>query len=146
MHTRRAGRQILWAIAITIVLGACATSTTPSATAPPATTLPPARAIQQEDVASLAGVWEGTSRTPTFGLVEIRTTIKPDGTFISAARSGEGATPGRLWVIDGKILYETAYSIGTMTFHEGGGTRILRWQGAARVGGGPVVVEITQKK
>jgi len=97
-------------------------------------------------VASLAGIWEGQSRTPTFGLVEITTTIKPDGTFISVGPGGAAPTPGRLWVSDGKILYETAYSSGTMTLHEGGGKRILRWQGTAKIGGGPVAVEITQKK
>src|SRR5262249_9458724 len=59
---------------------------------------------------------------------------------------GRSATPGRLWISEGKILYESAFSTGTMTLHEGDGKRVLVWEGTARNGRGAVRAEISQKQ
>jgi len=144
MPSDQARRYLPWVVGLTIVLGTCVTNSTPRARAQTAATLPPVRAVQQEDVASLAGVWEGQSVIPGSASSPLTMTVKSDGTFIFVGT--RATTPGRLWISDGKILYESAFSTGTMTLHEGDGKRVLVWDGVARNGRGATHGEVTQKQ
>ena len=125
-----------------LAIGMCVMASASKADAQTSSTLPPARAVQPEDLARLAGVWEGFSIIPGGGSAQVTATIKPNGEFMLVGRA---ATPGRLWISDGKIQYESAFSTGMMTLHEGDGKRVLVMNGAARNGRGNVHAEFTQK-
>ena len=130
-------------VAFTIALIVSITGTTSSATAQTTSTPPATRVLQPEDVSSFAGTWEGWAQFPGGTRFSISRTIKADGTFRTVSQPG--ISTGRLWISDGKILYETGNSTGTMTLREEGGKRILSWQGPSRDGRGTISGEMAQQ-
>jgi hypothetical protein len=95
--------------------------------------LPPAKALQPSDLASLAGEWQGTLRG-TLGAghragesVLGRVVVAPDGSYTSNINGVPGV--GRARIEGGKIVFEGSTTRGTATLHEGDGRRILRGEG-----------------
>jgi len=90
-----------------------------------ASSLPPARDLQPHDVDRLAGSWTWTSWTST--------------------PSHLGTGPIKVKIADGRLQFETSAAVGTLTFYEDPGRRVLRGEGRSRAGGSPFVVELTQR-
>jgi hypothetical protein len=125
-------RRALWICSVTLVLallvGGCAGART--STAP----LPPSKALQSGDLASLAGEWQGTLRgTGTTGpatagrTANLRVTIAPDGSFTSNIDGVPGVGKGR--IEGGRILFEGSTARGSAALHEGGGRQVLAGEG-----------------
>jgi hypothetical protein len=99
---------------------------------PAATPLPPAKALQPADLASLAGEWEGTLEGgggPFSGRRTslVRVTVAPDGSYTSNIAGAPGAGKGR--IEDGKVVFEGSVTRGVATYHEGDGRRVLKGEG-----------------
>jgi hypothetical protein len=98
-----------------------------------ATPLPPAKMLQESDMASLAGEWQGTlrgvgGRGPVQGrTANARVTVAPDGSFTTSIDGRPGVGKGR--IVGGNIVFEGSTTRGTATLHEGGGRRVLVGQG-----------------
>ena len=97
-------------------------------------TLPPAKALQAGDLASLAGEWEGTlegvgGTGPLGGRRAqlVRVIVAPDGSFTSNISGQPGVGNGR--IEDGKIVFEGSLTRGVATYHEGDGRRVLKGEG-----------------
>jgi hypothetical protein len=120
-------RALLVALAVLLV-GGCAGS----GTMPAAKPLPPAKALQPADLASLAGEWEGTlegGASPFTGRRTslARVTVAPDGSYTSNISGVPGAGKGK--IEDGKIVFEGSATRGVATYHEGDGRRVLKGEG-----------------
>jgi len=125
--------KIGWGVCLTLVVaamigGACAGRE--MASAPP---LPPAKALQPGDMASLAGEWHGTLRgVGTTGplpgrMANLRVTVASDGSYTTNIDGVPGVGKGR--IEGGKIVFEGSTARGTATFHEGGGRRVIIGEG-----------------
>ncbi len=125
-------RKALWACSVTLVLallvGGCAGAKTTAQ-------LPPAKALQAGDLASLAGDWQGTLRgTGTTGpasagrTANLRLAIAPDGSFTSNIDGMPGTGRGR--IEGGRILFEGSAARGSAALHEDGGRRVLVGEGS----------------
>jgi hypothetical protein len=126
--------RIGWAASLTLVVtlmvaGGCASREKAAASA----ALPPAKALQPADVASLAGEWQGTLRGvgssgPLPGrTANARVTVAPDGSYTSNIDGVPGV--GKGWIEGGKIRFEGSTTRGTATLHEGGGRRVIVGEG-----------------
>jgi len=126
-----------------VLSGGCATM---SAESPP---LPPAKALQPGDLASLAGEWDGTLRGvggtgPYVGQsVQVRVTVAPDGSFTTNIQGRPGA--GKAAIADGKIVFQGSTTKGTATLHEGGGRRVLKGEGTWVGFDGQSAFELTKR-
>jgi len=115
-------------VALTVLLvSGCAGSGTQAAKP-----LPPAKALQPTDLASLAGNWEGTlegGSSPFTGRRTslVRVTVAPDGSYTSNISGQPGAAKGR--IEDGKVVFEGSATRGVATYHEGDGRRVLKGEG-----------------
>jgi hypothetical protein len=90
-----------------------------------ATALPPARDLQPQDANRLGGSWSWTAW--------------------AATPSNLGTGPIKVKIVEGRLEFETAAAVGTLTFYEDPGRRVLRGEGRSRSGGSPFVVELTQR-
>jgi len=90
-----------------------------------AVALPAARDLQPQDVNRLAGSWTWTAWSST------------------PARLGAG--PIKVKVADGRLQFEASAAVGTLVLYEDASRRVLRGEGRNRTGGGPFVVELTQR-
>lgn len=101
-------RSVLISAAV-LVLAACAS-------------LPPA--APRQDLASVAGKWEGRGNSPS-GPFYFVLTVAPDGAW--QGQSGDRTFVGNTTLVDGKLQYksETTGRTGTWTLHEGNGRRVL---------------------
>jgi hypothetical protein len=90
-----------------------------------AATLPAARDLQPQDVNRLAGNWTWTAWAST------------------PARLGAG--PIKVKIADGRLQFEARDAVGTLVLYEDASRRVLRGEGRDRTGGGPFVVELTQR-
>ena len=114
--------QISRALLVTLtvlLVGGCAGTGTQAAKP-----LPPAKALQPTDLASLAGDWEGTlegGSGPFTGRRTslVRVTVAPDGSYTT--------NKGR--IEDGKVVFEGSATRGVATYHEGDGRRVLKGEG-----------------
>ena len=121
-------RALLVALAVLLVGGCGGTGTTTQAAKP----LPPAKALQPADLASLAGEWEGTAEggsSPFTGRRTslVRLTVAPDGSYTSNIAGVPGAGKGK--IEDGKFVFEGSATRGIATYHEGDGRRVLKGEG-----------------
>ena len=119
-------RALVLALGV-LLIGGCAGTATQSAMP-----LPPAKALQPADLASLAGEWEGTlegSTSPFTGRQTslARVTVAPDGSYTSNISGVPGAGKGK--IENGKVVFEGSATRGVATYHEGGGRRILKGEG-----------------
>jgi hypothetical protein len=119
-------RATIVALALAVAWG-CAGSGMPAATP-----LPPAKALQPADLASLAGEWEGTlegGSGPFSGRRTslVRVTVAPDGSYTSSIAGAPGAGKGR--IENGKVVFEGSATRGVATYHEGDGRRVLKGEG-----------------
>jgi hypothetical protein len=121
-------RALIVVLAVLLV-GGCAGTGTQGANP-----LPPAKALQPTDLASLAGEWTGTlegtaGQGPFTGRRTslVRVTVAPDGSFTSNISGVPGAGKGR--IEDGKVVFEGSATRGVATYHEGDGRRILKGEG-----------------
>jgi hypothetical protein len=118
------------------------------ATAPPPP-LPPAKALQPSDLASLAGEWEGTLRgiagTGHFGGQSTpgRVKLAPDGSYTTSIMGRPGA--GSAMVEGGKIVFQGSITKGTATLHEGGGRQVLKGEGTWVGLDGDTTFELTRR-
>jgi hypothetical protein len=87
--------------------------------------LPPERALQGSDLSRLAGEWEWSSM------------------WVTPARLGPG--PIRVRLADGRMVFETTATYGTLTLFEGQGRRVLKGEGRDRSGGTAFEVVLTQR-
>jgi len=94
---------------------------------PGVSTAQPAKAVP--DLKSIAGKWSGTGHS-SLGTNPLEWTIKEDGTVdvIAGTPSGPRTGVGKVSVKDGKIFYESGSSSGTVTLHENGGRRVLKYE------------------
>ena len=116
-------------LALVLLVGGCAGTGT-SAAKP----LPPARALQPADLASLAGEWEGTLEGaagsgpfPGRRAQLVRVTVQPDGSYTTNINGQPGAGKGR--IEDGKVVFEGSATRGVATYHEGDGRKVLVGEG-----------------
>lgn len=74
-------------------------------------------------------------------------TIHEDGKVDVIASTPNGTVTGvaKVTVKDGKLLYESGSSSGTLTLLEDGGTRRLRYEGLSRRGNNSVGADLTFK-
>jgi hypothetical protein len=127
MRTRFAP-AVLVALAVLVAAGCAGTGTGTQAANP----LPPAKALQPADLASLAGEWEGTIEgggSPFTGRRTslARVTVAPDGSYTSNISGQPGAGKGR--IEGGKVVFEGSATRGVATYHEGDGRRVLKGEG-----------------
>ena len=98
----------------------------------------PARIMQPGDFRMLAGNWYGSELIQQAQSQAIQAVIQDTGAFYTVLRGMPGAQrPGIMRVVDGGVVYETATSKGTMTFHESqdGKNWVWKWQGTTADGG-----------
>jgi hypothetical protein len=132
---------VLTLFAMLVLIGGCATT-------PPAP-LPPGRALQPADLASLAGQWTGMGTGAPGGsgfsgrqtLVQV--TMGADGTYSSTVNSRIGM--GKVAIVGGKVVFEGSGARGTATLHEGGGRRVLVGEGTWVGGDGSMSFELTRR-
>ena len=100
------------------------------ATAPP---LPPSRALQAGDLASLAGEWQGmaTGAPGSSGFAGrqdlLQVTLKADGSYSSMIGARTGL--GKVTIDGGRVLFEGSGARGAATLHETGSRRVLVGEG-----------------
>jgi len=94
--------------------------------APGVTAAQPAALVP--DLKSIAGKWSGIGQS-SLGTNALDWTIKEDGTveFVAATPSGPRTGVAKMSVKDGKFFYESGTSSGTVTLHEDGGRRVLKY-------------------
>jgi hypothetical protein len=82
------------------------------------------------DLKSLVGKWRGTGHS-SLGTNPLEWTIKEDGTVDVVAVTPGGSRSGvaKISVKDGALFYESGTSSGTVTLHEEGGRRVLKYDG-----------------
>jgi hypothetical protein len=103
------------------------------ASTPAAAPLPPAKALQPADLASLAGEWHGTLKGAPGASgfagrsADGRVTIAPDGSYTTNVSGQLGA--GKARIEGGKVVFEGSNTRGTGTLYQGGGRSILKGQG-----------------
>jgi hypothetical protein len=99
------------------------------------------------DVKSLAGKWTGHGQSPA-GTNPLEWTIDPDGAVHVVAATPTGTVTGkaRVSVKDGRILYESGTSSGTLTLQGEGASRRLTYQGLSKRGNVPVGADLTPAK
>ena len=108
----------------------------------------PARVMQPGDFKTLAGNWYGSELIQQAPPQAIQAVIQDTGAFYTVLRGMPGAQrPGIMRIVDGGVVYETATSKGTMTFHESqdGKSWVWKWQGTT-ADGGAVRNELTKPK
>jgi hypothetical protein len=106
------------------------------------------RVMQPDDFKMLAGNWYGSEYIQQASPQAIQGVIQETGAFFTVLRGAPGAQrPGMMKIVDGKVLYETATSKGTMTFHESEDKAnwVWKWQGTT-TDGGAVRNELTKPK
>jgi hypothetical protein len=138
----------LSAVGLVVVMlsGGCASMSTPQSSAPP---LPPAKALQPGDLASLAGEWEGTLRGvagtgPLAGQsTPARVTVAPDGSYTTNIQGRPGA--GTATIAGGKVNFQGSTTRGTATLYEGGGRRVLKGEGTWIGYDGQSTFELTKR-
>lgn len=130
-------------LSVAALLGVgCATTST-------STPLPPARALQPGDLASLAGEWEGTLRGlagtgPGGGQsTSAKVTVAPDGSYTSSIQGRPGA--GKAVIADGKVVFQGSTTRGTATLYEGGGRQVLKGEGTWVGMDGQSAFELTRR-
>jgi hypothetical protein len=104
--------------------------------------------MQPGDFKMLAGNWYGTEAIQQAQPQSIQAVIQETGAFYTVPRGAPGAQrPGIMRIADGKVLYETATSKGTMTFHESPDGKSWVWKWDGRSGDGAAVrSELTKPK
>jgi hypothetical protein len=133
----RQGGAIAGIVTLLAVLAGCA-----------ATPTGPARAMQPGDFKMLAGNWYGSEYIQQSAPQAIQGVIQDTGAFFTVLRGTPGAQrPGIMKIVDGGVVYETATSKGTMTFHESEDKThwVWKWQGKT-ADGGVVRSELTKPK
>jgi hypothetical protein len=135
-------RALLVALAV-LLAGGCAGTGTQAAKP-----LPPAKALQPSDLASLAGEWEGTlegGSSPFTGRRTslVRVTVAPDGSFTSNISGLPGAGKGR--IEGGKVVFEGSATRGVATYYEGDGRRLLKGEGTWVGFDGQSAFELTKR-
>ena len=130
-------------LAALVLTGGCAGT-------PPAAPLPPAKALQAGDLASLAGEWEGSlegvgGTGPLGGRRAqlVRVVVAPDGSFTSNVNGQPGVGNSR--IEDGKIVFEGSLTRGVATYHEGDGRKVLRGEGTWVGVNGRSAFELTKR-
>ena len=112
-----------------------------------ATTAPEARIMKPEDIKLIVGEWRGSQYVQGQEAVAIMGVIQANGAFYTAPRgAAANSVPGNIRIGDGKVLYETPVSEGTMTFHEGETAWTWKWQGKTKSNGSAVTNELTKSK
>jgi hypothetical protein len=97
-----------------------------------------ARVMQPGDFTMLAGKWTGSEYVQQAPAQAIEAVIQDTGAFYTALRGAPGAQrPGMMKIVDGGVVYETAQSKGTMSFHESEDKKswVWKWQGKTTDGG-----------
>lgn len=111
-----------------------------------ATTVSEARTMKPEDIKLITGEWRGTAYVQAQQAVAIQGFIYENGTFYVAPRGNPAnQVPGILKIVDGKVLYDSPASEGTMTFHESATDWTWKWQGKTK-SGSVVTNELTKTK
>ena len=87
--------------------------------------LPPAKALQPNDLKQLSGNWVWSAR------------------FQTPARLGSG--PIRVRVAGGQMLFESSAAVGALTLHEDATKRVLAGEGRDKSGDRRFNVELTQR-
>ena len=134
------GRRCGMVVGVVIVMAALVGCAATPAGAP--------RVMQPDDFKMLAGNWYGSEYIQQASPQAIQGVIQDTGAFFTVLRGSPGAQrPGIMKIVDGKVLYETATSKGTMTFHESEdkASWVWKWQGTT-ADGGAVRNELTKPK
>jgi hypothetical protein len=134
-NARRRVGSILGIVILIAVLVGCAAA---PAGAP--------RVMQPGDFKLLAGRWTGSSYVQGAASAAIEGLIQDTGAFYTVPRGASTAqAPGMMRIVDGGVVYETATSKGTMTFHESDTGWVWKWQGTT-TDGSAVRNELTKPK
>jgi hypothetical protein len=104
--------------------------------------------MQPGDFKTLAGSWYGSELVQQAQPQAIQGVIQETGAFYTVLRGSPGAQrPGVMRIENSGVVYETATSKGTMTFHESadGKNWVWKWDGKT-TDGGAVRNELTKPK
>jgi hypothetical protein len=105
------------------------------------------RVMKEGDFKTLAGHWTGKSDVQGELSSEIEGIINEDGSFwIADRRSNAVQAPGTMKIVDGGVQYDSAKSLGKMTFHEGPASWTWNWQGVTKDNGRRVSNQLTKSK
>ena len=102
-----------------------------------------AESLTVTNVRELAGTWEGyprdnsgTSTTPTTW------TIREDGTYTSAWTIN---TQGKIQLVNGKLIYESGLTNGTLALEQRGGRQLLLLTGKSKSDNQTITIEFVRK-
>ncbi len=96
--------------------------------------------ITVTDVKELAGRWDGFERGSQ---VTTTLTVRDDGNYTAV---GHGVNEGRMQLVEGRLLYDSALSSGTLRLEERDGKQFLILSGTRKRGGFPVTGEYVRMK
>jgi hypothetical protein len=142
LGTRQRGNAVGRSATVATIVTLTAAALVGCATTPPGAP----RVMQPGDFKMLAGKWTGSAYVQQAAPEAIEGVIQETGAFYTVARGAPGAQrPGFMRIVDGGVVYETATSKGTMTFHETETGWVWKWQGTA-TDGSAVRNELTKSK
>jgi len=102
-----------------------------------------AESLTVSNVRELAGTWEGyprdnsgTSTTPTTW------TIREDGTYTSVWTIN---TQGKIQLVNGKVIYESGLTSGTLALEQRGGKQLLLLTGKSKTNNQTITIEFVRK-
>jgi len=95
------------------------------------------------DVKELAGSWEGFLRADYNQQTAVRWTVREDGTFTSV---GQSVSEGKIKLVDGRLMYETTLSKGTLSLEDRRGKQILNVVGTTDRSAQDFAVEMIRKQ
>jgi len=104
------------------------------------------RTMKPEDIKLIVGEWRGSGYVQGQQAVAILGFIYDTGAFYTAPRATPAnQVPGFMKIVDGKVLYESPASDGTMTFYESATSWTWKWEGKTK-SGSAVTNELTKSK
>ena len=94
------------------------------------------------DVKELAGNWEGYLRSDYNQQTAVKWTVRQDGTFTSV---GQSVSEGKIQLVNGRLMYETTLSKGTLSLEDRRGKQILNVVGTTGRSDQDFTVEMIRK-
>ena len=119
MAKLRKTHGIVMAVLVAGVIAGC------SATGGPAGTV---KKLTPADAASLTGTWQGLISPPSGSNVQATLTVKPDGTYQTAA--GAFSSTGKLEISDGNVLFMSTGGTGGLAAGQRSGSAVVMDRGS----------------
>jgi len=96
------------------------------------------------DVKEFAGTCQGYGRsTYGSGQIAITETVRDDGTYTSV---GQSVNEGKIQLVDGRMIYDSTFSSGTINLEERAGKQMLVFSGTMKRAGQQFTGEYVRTK